>query len=289
MKKRWLALLFSLIILLFLFLRTIPDDRLHLVFCDVGEGDAILITYRTTQVLIDGGEGERVLACLYRHLPFWDRKIELVILTHPEKDHYGGLAAVFSRWWVGKFASLPFGLKNRPGFEELIKLVSEQKVYSFFPSQGDKIRIGLMQFDIIWPDKNKQKELFELKKEGEKLTKDFFLIEEEKVSPNEYSLVFVFRVAGFRALFLGDLPGRISQFLSWRRQFPQVELVKASHHGAEEDNPPILYQITSPKQVVISVGKNRFGHPSEELIKRLKEEGIRVRRTDQEGEISICL
>ena len=83
------------------------DINLQIIACDVGQGDAILIQKNTTQVLIDGGPNQSVLNCLGRHLPFWDKQIELVILTHPQEDHYAGLIDVFKTYKI-----LSFGESN---------------------------------------------------------------------------------------------------------------------------------------------------------------------------------
>src|SRR3989344_2631863 len=80
------------------------DNKLHIVACDVGQGDAILIQKNTTQILIDGGPNQKVLDCLGRHMPFWDRTIEFVILTHPELDHYGGLIDVVKTYNIKTYA-----------------------------------------------------------------------------------------------------------------------------------------------------------------------------------------
>ena len=79
---------------------TLPDDKLHVVFCDVGQGDAILVTYKTNQLLIDGGPGRRVISCLEKHMPFYDRRIEAVVLTHRNSDHSKGLEYVRERYNV---------------------------------------------------------------------------------------------------------------------------------------------------------------------------------------------
>src|SRR5512136_2095198 len=92
------------IALLFSFLWTLPDGRLHIIFCDVGQGDAAYIRFADGRdTLIDGGPNSSILQCLGRHMPFWDRTIDLVILTHPERDHYGGLQGVFERFRVNYF------------------------------------------------------------------------------------------------------------------------------------------------------------------------------------------
>src|SRR3990167_3526151 len=80
-----------------------PDAKLHLIACDVGQGDGILAVYKDTQVLIDGGADESILECLSKYVPFWDRQLELVVLTHPQLDHYGGLIEVFRRYSVDTF------------------------------------------------------------------------------------------------------------------------------------------------------------------------------------------
>src|SRR3989344_1604043 len=80
-----------------------PDAYLHIVACDVGQGDAILMQNGSSQVLVDGGVGSRVLDCLGKYMPFWDRQIEIIVLTHPQADHFSGLIEVFKRFKVGYF------------------------------------------------------------------------------------------------------------------------------------------------------------------------------------------
>jgi beta-lactamase superfamily II metal-dependent hydrolase len=78
-----------------------PDRYLHIVICDVGQGDAIVLTQGFTQVVVDAGlKDEDILQCLRQHLPFWDRQIEWIIPTHLDADHIGGFAAVLDRFKV---------------------------------------------------------------------------------------------------------------------------------------------------------------------------------------------
>ena len=106
MKIKYLVfVLLSASILLWLSVFTYPERKLHLVFCDVGQGDAILASYGQVQVLIDGGPGNKVLSCLSNNMPFWDRKIEMVILTHADNDHLAGLIPVIQRYSVDQFVS----------------------------------------------------------------------------------------------------------------------------------------------------------------------------------------
>jgi len=283
-KKKLVWLLGAVLVLLFLIAKQWPDGRLHLIFCDVGQGDAILIVQGSNQLLIDGGPNERVLACLGKHLPFWDRKIETVVLTHPERDHFTGLIAVLSRYRVENFVANPFGLKHRQKFKELVELLNEQKIRTTFLHEGGKICWGKISFDILWPSKEKQFLLENLPREK---YGSFSLVEEKLLSPNEFSLVGVLRYGNFQALLTGDMPVLVSQILVWRQEIPRVDVLKAPHHGAGKDNPWFLYQATQPQLVVISVGKNQFGHPSEKLLKKLEEEKIPFLRTDKRGTIEI--
>ena len=83
--------------------KEIPDGRVHLYFCDVGQGDGAVISYKKFQAVIDVGAYEdKFLNCLERAMPFWDRKIELVILSHSDKDHVGAMGGILERFEVGK-------------------------------------------------------------------------------------------------------------------------------------------------------------------------------------------
>ena len=103
-----------------------PDGKLHLVFCDVGQGDAALVIKGSFQMLIDTGpKNGGVVACLGRQIPFWDRRIEVFVNSHPQADHIGALAEVEKRYRIGK--------KWLAGVA------------------GDRIRYGDLDFDILWP------------------------------------------------------------------------------------------------------------------------------------------
>src|SRR3972149_6329793 len=91
-------------ILLTSYFFSLPDGKLHIIFCDVGQGDAAYIrTPNNQDMLIDGGPDDKVLSCLGRHMPFYDRTIDVVVLTHPQKDHLQGLISVVERYTVKYF------------------------------------------------------------------------------------------------------------------------------------------------------------------------------------------
>ncbi|MBL7078293.1 MBL fold metallo-hydrolase [Candidatus Shapirobacteria bacterium] len=283
-KKLIIILLLSLA---FLVWQQRPDNNFHLIFCDVGQGDAILLVHKNNQILIDGGPNDAVLNCLANNIPFWDRNIEMVILTHPDADHYGGLPEVFKRFKIQKLVSNPIGKKDDLLFKSLISTLIEQKIDTHFLVQGDKIKLDLIEIDLVWPSESKLLELESIKTISEKTENGFLLVDESLINANEFSLGAKVSFGQFEALLLGDLPGIYAQTLAWQNKLPKVEVLKAPHHGSGLDNPDELYQATKPQLVVISVGKNTFGHPSAELLEKLNNLEIKVKRTDENGEVEI--
>src|SRR3990167_5984157 len=118
----------------------LPDSNLHIVACDVGQGDAILILKGSGQILTDGGPNNKVLTCLSKYMPFWDRDIELVISTHPDADHSTGLIDVVKRYNVGTF------LTRAPEKE-----VGSGGINVIQPYSGMKLGLGLIYLDILHP------------------------------------------------------------------------------------------------------------------------------------------
>ncbi len=255
----WLSLL---LVLLWSFIFSLPDNKLHLVFCDVGQGDAILISYHQTQVLIDGGPDNKILECLSKKMPFWDKQIEIVILTHPEQDHFGGLIDVFERYSVRYFVSN--GLrKSSASFTGLEQSRKDKKVLSLTIKAGDKIKFSSLQFLFLWPEKDYLK----------------------NDNLNDSSVVLKLIYGDFEALLPGDISEKVEKLLD----LPAggLEILKVAHHGSKFSTSEEFLGKIKPKLAVISVGKNRFGHPTPEVLERLNQVGARTLRTDRQGDIEI--
>src|SRR4030042_1112169 len=144
------SLLFSLLAVFILAIWQLPDTRLHIISCDVGQGDATLLIHRNLQILVDGGPNDNVLDCLGKHLPFWDRTIELVILTHPDRDHFLGLVEVFRRYKVDNYLYNPITI-SKPEYKLLEKEVGRRVVKGLYPHEGQVIRLGMIQLDTLAP------------------------------------------------------------------------------------------------------------------------------------------
>lgn len=263
--KKGFVLFLSLIALVVIFYLTLPSDKAKVVVCDVGQGDAILTTYKNIQMLFDvGPDNKKVLKCLENNLPFWDKTIEMVILTHGDSDHIGGLSDLIKSYKVNKFFSNGFLDKD-----------IEQKIYSQKIGQNDIISISLFEFEVVSPSST-----------GIEIN-----------DKNENSVVGILRwhpavVGQAWSMFMsGDVDQETEQRLVWRNVlFNNVDVLKVSHHGSNTGTSDEILNVLKPKVAVISVGKNnRFGHPTEEVLKKLEDKKIFVRRTDIEGNVSFVL
>src|SRR3989344_4613289 len=129
----------SLCVLIFFSYFSFIDNKLHIVICNVGQGDAIFITTPSqAQILIDGGPDKSVLDCLGRHMPFWDRSLDAVILTHPHADHLTGFLDVIDRYKLSTYYSA-----NTPADSKVYKLLkvklADKKVSAKELHKGSRI------------------------------------------------------------------------------------------------------------------------------------------------------
>ncbi len=282
----WLSLI---LILLWGTVLSLPDKNLHLVFCDVGQGDAILVSYGQTQILVDGGPDNKVSNCLSKHLPFWDRQIEMVVLTHADEDHFVGLIDVFKRYNVRHFVANSL-MNNKPSFWQFYQLVLEEKASFYSPKAGEKIKIGNLLFQVLWPKDRlgdsriwRKENLIYFSSENSSLP-GFLLT--DKTFPeelNDTSIVLQLSFGQSRALLTGDITQEVESQLDLRK----VEILKVAHHGSKFSTSEEFLSKIKPKLAIISVGENRFGHPAQETLERLNKFGIKVLRTDEQGDIEI--
>ncbi len=259
-----------------------PDNNLHLVFCDVGQGDATLISYQSVQVLIDGGPDGRVINCLSENMPIWDRTIETVVLTHPQADHFGGLIEVIDKYDVGQFIVNQIAPSaDTAGFWELRKRIINEGNEIHSPQAGEEIQIGEVKLSILWPkQKLGDSDLWQDKNADRQAVLGTASVGGDL---NDTSVILELSYGDFQALLTGDISSLVDNKLS----LEDVEVLKVAHHGSKYSTSSQFLDKISPELAVISVGKNSFGHPTSEVLDRLAEKGIRISRTDENGEIKI--
>lgn len=287
----WLALVLGLIIVQVVLTR--PDDKLYIVQCDVGQGDATLIYKGSKQVLIDAGRPDgKVLTCLSRYMPFWDRKIELVVATHPDADHIGGLADILDRYEV-ELLLAPDLVHSTKQFWRTYELVRENDITVLTARKGQVLQLGEMHWTVLWPEGEYGEPLvweyeFEIDTtRGVGVDYDEFLRRQPR-DLNAASIVMSLEYGLLRALFAGEINVAEEKILLGRGVFGPVDVLKVGHHGSRTSTSVELLEAIRPRLGLIGVGENnRYGHPHREVMERLVEYEVNVGRTDIHGDLVV--
>jgi len=261
---------------------SLPDGKLRVVFCDVGQGDGIYIDLPDGRdILIDGGPDRKILQCLGKHMPFWDRSIDMVFLTHSEADHLNGLVHVLERYKVDYFISSPAGNETKE-FKKLIELVKDKKISVRNVYADDVVRLrNDIVFRVLWPSRKFVAQKVERGGERENVLG----AKTEHEDLNDFSLVMELVFEDFEILFTGDADEEIQDDILAVSNVEQVEVFKIPHHGSKYGILDAYLKAAEPRFGVISVGKNRWGHPREEILDKLQNEGVEVYRTDKQGSV----
>jgi competence protein ComEC len=244
-----------------------PDDKLHVSFLDVGQGDAILIQTPDRQdILVDGGPSAQAISAeLSKHLPFWDRTIELVVLTHPHTDHLNGLLEVLKRYRVKQVLYLDTDYETPPE-KQWLKLIQSKKIKSTLAKAGQMIDLGTKETTI------------------------------EVINPAPDSTVpdmdngIVLRLSDGKISFLltSDVSMDSELDMLTRRADLRSTVLKVGHHGSDGSSSAAFLAVVNPALAVISVGKdNTFGHPGAATMQRLTDRlsSDKIYRTDQSGTV----
>ncbi|MBI5452548.1 hypothetical protein HY945_03730 [Candidatus Gottesmanbacteria bacterium] len=302
-KKYFFLGIFIGIILLISYLFTLPDGKLHIVFCNVGQGDAAYIRAPNNQdMLIDGGPDDKVLTCLGKNMAFYDRTIDIVLLTHPQKDHLQGLLSVIQRYNVKYFVIGVEGNETE-GYKKLITLLKERKIPIKNLYTGDQFAFGKVKFSVLWPEKNwvasHTKEQVAIKtprmvappKAGTppmvKESEGVVLGLSTDTELNDFSYFLDLKYGSFSVLFPGDGDIHIQRDVMKTNSLSRVDVLKFPHHGSKTGILSEFLDVIKPKLAIISVGKNSYGHPTNEAMELLSRRAIELKRTDREGDIEI--
>lgn len=226
-----------------------PNNEIKMIFCDVGQGDGAMIVEGNEQILIDvGSDNGKMAKCMDRHLPFWDKKIEMLIISHWDEDHSGALKSLIKSY---EFNTLIESTESGQEYEKTIK--------TEVVKAGDRINFQKWYMDIISPRENTK-------------------------NGNASSIVMVANFAKGSFLFSGDAGlEEEGEMMSWWKR--KVDGIKISHHGSSGASAWDWLLRLQPSTAVVSVGVNTFGHPTEEVLERLNILGTKVYRTDKEGDI----
>ena len=276
-NKKMILVTLLMIVLIFSIFSFIPKD-LKIHFVDVGQGDCtFIITPKNKTILIDGGGssgsdfdvGESTL--LPYILDRGHKKIDLMFISHFDNDHVGGLLTILNEIKVNRVC-ISKQEEDSANYQEFLKIVKERNIPVSVVKTGDKINIeNNLYFDILWP-----KEI---------------QISENKINNN--AIVMKLNYNGFSCLFTGDIEKIAEEELVkayGNKQILKSDILKVAHHGSKTSTTEDFLELVKPRICLIGVGKNNlFGHPSDEVIKRLENIDASIYRTDLNGEITITV
>ncbi|MEX1014646.1 MAG: MBL fold metallo-hydrolase [Candidatus Paceibacterota bacterium] len=268
-KNKTMTMILAFIAFIILFFSYFNKDSISIYFFNVGQGDSQLIDIRENknniQFLIDGGPlNSNALHEMNNVLGLTDKYIDIIFLSHSQLDHFGGLIDIIKTYKIGLFVYNGVNTKN-PSFLELANILNENQIKVLKVSKGDKVKYKDFIIEILHPTKNS------------------LLVDDI----NESSLVLKFTYKSINTLFTGDI-GSITENKIINENISS-EILKVPHHGSRYSSSINFLNSVKPIISVIQVGKNSYGHPTEDTLNNLDSIGSQVFRNDLDGTIRIDL
>ena len=241
--------------------------ELRVSFLDIGQGDAIFIEAPSgNQLLLDGGPDKKILSRLGDVMPWYDRSIDMLALSHPHADHLVGLLAVLDRYAVG--AAVDSGTQyDTTDYRSWREMLLQKKISETALHAGDRIDMGDgVTLDALLPNKDVS-----------------------KATPHEGMLVLQLRYGSTTVMLTGDMEENLESELVFANDGGLAsDVLKVGHHGSRTSTSLQFLDAVHPKYAVVSVGAgNKYGHPNSEVMGRLAGEGISTFRTDKDGTVTL--
>lgn len=272
-SKIKIIIIFVLFVTSFLLINTSKDkldSNFHAYFLNVGQGDAMYARVPSGEdILIDGGPDLSVLTELGKVMPYSDRTISYVVLTHPHADHLFGLIEVLKRYEV-KNIILTDAVSTTQEYQEFLNIIKDKQIHTILAKADDDIDIdNNFKFEIFYPN-----ETFNGR---------------EVANLNNTSIVGRLVYDNFSIITTGDAETDLQEKIVKKYSDNlQSDIIKIAHHGSKNGINENFLDYANPEIAVISVGAdNKFGHPHANTIKTLNQENIKTFRTDEDGTIEV--
>ena len=243
--------------------------KLTVAFLDIGQGDAIYIEAPNgNQMLIDGGPDRKVVTELGKIMPFADKSLNVMLATHPDADHIGGLPYTLDAFQTASFVDNG-QLSDTGTYKTLHEKISAKNVMYAKANRGMKIVLDKdrgVEFDVLSPK-----------------------LPLSAKDTNINSIVGQLSYGSSSFMFTGDAPQNIETYLvSHDGESLKSDVLKAGHHGSRSSSASEFLKKVCPQFAIISVGaKNRYGHPHKEVLDLLEKLNIKILRTDEDGTV-VC-
>lgn len=239
-------------------------------FLNVGQGDSELVLLPkanggSVKLLIDGGPDAKLSDELAKVLPVGDRRIDLVLMTHPQLDHFGGFIDVLRQYDVGAFLGTGRAATTK-AYGELMRVIRDRQIPYITLARGSRIVYRDVSIDVLSPNKRNL------------LSKEL----------NDGCLVLRIQTPEARALFTCDAGENVERELAATDDV-RADILKAGHHGSRFSSSAAFLRAVQPKVAVIEVGKNSYGHPTKDALARLASVGATIFRTDKNGTVRMMV
>lgn len=260
--------LIFLTILSFSLLSNIADGFLHVYFFDVGQGDSIFIkTPDGKQILVDGGPNNDVVQKLGEAMPFYDRDLDVLVISHTDADHITGLVEVLDRYDVDLIIRSNIDCESSL-CAALEKKIQDREALVWLVEAGDQVNLGYdIYLNVLYPFNDE--------------------VGTGKVNNNSVVAKLISRNSSL--LLTGDIEKAVESRLAFSGFDISSNLLKLPHHGSKTSSTDQFLDLVRPSLAFITVGYNRYGHPSGEVIERLEKRGIKYYRTDVDGDVHLIM
>lgn len=248
----------------------------EVIFLDIGQGDATYIRFGNKEdMLVDCGKDTAVVEALGRHMWYFDRTITTLVVTHPDRDHYGGCVDVLKRFKVKRIIMNGDNKLGDTFFQYFLELVKEEQAEVIIRTTTGTESIAGVTLVWLYPDHDLGKSV---NVPGS----------QKETGSNNGSIVFRLDTGKTpRLLMTGDMEFPLEEYLLEKdSQALQAEVLKVGHHGSGGSTSDRFMDAVQPSHGVISVGiDNSYGHPSERVVSRLKRYKTAIWRTDLKSDI----
>jgi len=252
----------------------VTQGRLQVYVLDVGQGDSsLIITPEGKSVLIDAGPpqaGDEVVAALRKRDV---RSLDLAVATHPHADHIGGMRQVIENFGVKNFLDSGQVYASKE-YERMLRAIQEKGIKFIEAKKGMKFDLDSgVELEVLNPQGNDQW-ITEVRRGGS--------------VENANSVVLRLSYGNFAMLFTGDAETETEDSMMKSGATLRAQVLKVGHHGSRYATSARFLEAVAPEAAVISVGAgNRYGHPAKQTLDRLLKAGVKIYRTDLNGEITI--
>lgn len=266
---KFLVLIFLLILTIFLWANVIwfSNKNLKIAFMDIGQGDAIFIKSPDgNKIIVDGGPGESLMKILPKQLSFFDKDIDMIVITNPDKDHFEGFIPLLQRYYVPVVLTSGIRPLDNQVYLQFLKLAEDKKVKEVVANKGQIISIGGGAFmEVIFPDRDVS-----------------------ALSHNDGSVVIKLIYKDISILLTGDTTEKMEKYFTAYNFDLKSDVLKVAHHGSKTSTSEDFLKKVSPKIAIISAGiGNSYGHPHKEVLDRLENAKIKVFGTYEFGSIAL--